>query len=276
MNKIFIIGAGGFAKEVFFLLKDFGIYEICGFIDVKPQYNSIKIGNETILIIDEDDFFTNYKDVSVCVGTGYPKIIKQIVEKYKNYIFPNILHPSFIGNKEVEYIKFDNNEKKPIKDKIMSLKIASFNLNILHTLIILIKIRVDDDNEWNDTLYKLLNGYVAFRNYYFKKNKSNTYSDTIFEGFVVDCVGETVDPERETRLIRKSRRKMGKPIMFRYEPETEKKSDKKSEDKKTIKYIFLNSSGNSIKKESNLKLYEKNKHKRIEEELDDEVNSEDS
>jgi hypothetical protein len=190
------------------------------------------------------------------------------------YLYSN--NKKCLPYKEVEYIRFDNNEKKPIKDKIMSLKIASFNLNILHTLIILIKIRVDKDDEWVDTLYKLLNGYVAFRNYYFKKNKSNTYSDTIFEGFVVDCIGETVDPERETRLIRKSRRKMGKPIMFRYEPETEKKSDKKSEEKKAIKYVFLNSSGNSIKKESNLKLYEKNKHKRIEEELDDEVNSDDS
>jgi sugar O-acyltransferase (sialic acid O-acetyltransferase NeuD family) len=108
MNKIFIIGAGGFAKEVFFLLKGFGIYEICGFIDVKPQYNSIKIGDETVLIIDEDDFFTNYKDVSVCIGTGYPKIIKQIIEKYKNYTFPNIIHPSFIGNKDSILMGYGN------------------------------------------------------------------------------------------------------------------------------------------------------------------------
>jgi sugar O-acyltransferase (sialic acid O-acetyltransferase NeuD family) len=108
MNKIFIIGAGGFAKEVFSLIKNFGTYEICGFIDIKSQYDTIKIGNEKILVIDENDFLTNYKDVSVCIGTGYPKLIKQIAEKYKNYIFPNIIHPSFIGNKETILMGFGN------------------------------------------------------------------------------------------------------------------------------------------------------------------------
>ena len=54
------------------------------------------------------------------------------------------------ANYELKWSRYQldlTNEKKPIKDKIMSLKIASFNLNILHTLIILIKIRVDDDND---------------------------------------------------------------------------------------------------------------------------------
>ena len=180
--------------------------------------------------------------------------------------------------KEVEYIKFDNNKKNPIKVNTMSLKIAAFDLNILHSLIILVKLRVDDYNDWNDTIYKLINGYVTFRNYYLKENKKKIYDETIFQGFVIDCIGETIDPERETRLIRKSRRKMGKSIMFRYEPENEKKNEKKSEsepEKKSNKYVFLNSSGNAIKKESNMKLIEINKNKKIEDEInDDELDDE--
>ncbi len=174
--------------------------------------------------------------------------------------------------KEVEYIKFDNNNKdKPKKDSTMSLKLGCFDLNILHALIILVKVRVDDDNDWNDTLYKLINGYVHFRNYYLKKNKKTIYDDTIFQGFVVDCIGETIDPDRETRLIRKSRRKMGKPIMFRYEPDSKTEESKES---KIPKYFFLNSSGNAIRKDSNLKLVEKNKNKNIEDEYDDDENFE--
>ena len=100
MNNIYIIGAGGFAKEVYSLLKDFGIYEITGFIDVNPNSDSLTIGNDTIPIIDEDIFLSDYKNVSVCIGTGYPNVIKKIIKKYQNFIFPNIIHPSFIGNKD--------------------------------------------------------------------------------------------------------------------------------------------------------------------------------
>ena len=51
--------------------------------------------------------------------------------------------------------------------------------------------------------------------------------------------------------------------MFRYEPETKTEESKEN---KVPKYFFLNSSGNAIHKDSNLKLVEKNKNKSIEDE----------
>ena len=108
MNTIFIIGAGGFAKEVFYLLKDLGTYEIGGFIDIKPQYDTIKLGSENVPIINENEFLSNYTDVNVCIGTGYPKIISKIVGVYKNYNFPNIIHSSFIGYKDTISIGVGN------------------------------------------------------------------------------------------------------------------------------------------------------------------------
>jgi hypothetical protein len=104
MDKIFIIGSTGFAKEVFFLLKKLNIYEIGGFIDIEPNRKTIKIGLKEIPIIDEKIFLLNYKDVNVCIGTGHPKIITKIIKKYKNYNFPNIVHPTFIG--DIESILF--------------------------------------------------------------------------------------------------------------------------------------------------------------------------
>ncbi len=186
------------------------------------------------------------------------------------YLYTN--NKKCLPYKEVEYIKFDNTKKdKPELDNTMSLKIAAFDLNILHALIILVKVRVDEDDDWNDTLYKLINGYVTFRNYYLKKNKQTLYDNTIFQGFVIECIGQTISPDRETRLIRKSRRKMGKPIMFRYEPDNEKDKDT---EKKKPNYYFLNSSGNAIKKESNYQLVEKHRNRNLEDEFDEEENQE--
>jgi hypothetical protein len=145
--------------------------------------------------------------------------------------------------KKVELINFNNLNN--IKEEDILINIASFDFNILHALIILVKVRVDDDNAWNDILYKLLNGYVAFRDYYFKTNQLTLYDDSIFEGLVIDCIGKTIDPEIERKMLIKERKKQGKPLVFRYEP---------GQSKEESTYIFQNSSGNEIKKDVNLKL----------------------
>lgn len=176
------------------------------------------------------------------------------------YLYSN--NKKCLPYKEVKYVKFDNlNKSKPLVENTKSLNIACFDLNILHALIILVKVRVDDDNDWNDTLYKLINGYVLFRNYYFNKNKISLYDESVFQGFVIDCIGESISPDREARLIMKARKKLGKPIKYRYDPEVSKKSGK---------YIFLNSSGNPITNKINLRLVDKNINKKWEDDFEDE------
>ncbi len=167
--------------------------------------------------------------------------------------------------KEVEYVKFDNlNKDKPEPTNTMSIKIGCFDLNILHILITLVKVRVDDDNDWNDRLYKLINGYVLFRNYYLSKKKITLYDESVFEGFVIQCIGETIAPDREARLVMKARKKLGKPIKWRYQPS--------GNDKKLGKYVFLNSSGNQVNNKRNLRLTEENKNKKWEDDYEDEEN----
>jgi hypothetical protein len=105
-----------------------------------------------------------------------------------------------------------------------------------------------------------------FRNNYFKKNNKTIYDDTIFQEFVIECIGETIMPEKERKLLIQLRKKLGKPYVFRYEP---------GESKHPKNYVFLNSSGNHIKKEINLKLTEKNRNIKIEDEPEmEEVNDE--
>ena len=145
--------------------------------------------------------------------------------------------------KTVEYIKFENKNAIKTKSKI---NIGSFDFNILQALIILVKVRVDDDNEWNDVLYKLINGFVNLRNLYLKQNKLKSYDDSIVSSFVTDCIGKTITSEREVGLLILSRIKRKKPAVIRYSP------GEKSHD--FSKYIFPNASGNEITNERNLKL----------------------
>jgi len=155
------------------------------------------------------------------------------------------VHNKCIPIKKVKLINFNNINN--IKEEDKTVNIGSFEFNILHALIILLKVRVDDDMRWNDILYKLINSYVIFRNYYLKNNNLTIYDDSIFEGFVVDCIGKTIEPEIERKILIKERKKQGKPLVFRYDPSQAK-------EKEVSTYIFQNSSGNEIKKENNYKL----------------------
>ena len=163
--------------------------------------------------------------------------------------------------KQVPYIQFNNITIKYTRTNSMC-NIGSFDFNILHALIILVKIRVDDDNDWNDLLYTLINGFVAFRKFYFSQNKKTLYDDSIFEGFVVDYKGESISPEKERRMLIQVRKKLGKPAIYRYEPGVSKEPGP---------YYFVNSSGNIINNKLNLKLTEVNIDKKDEELIELEV-----
>jgi sugar O-acyltransferase (sialic acid O-acetyltransferase NeuD family) len=147
MNKIYIIGASGFAKEVYCLLRDINTYEIGGFIDKNPINKNLKIGDDTIEIIDEDFFLENFKNCFVCIGIGSPKIINIIVNKYKNYVFPNIIHPSFIGNNKSIFFGIGNVITAGVifttNIKIGSFNIFNINMTLGHDSII------GDENVFN-------------------------------------------------------------------------------------------------------------------------------
>lgn len=165
-----------------------------------------------------------------------------------------------ISYKSVPYIKFDNIKiKSSNQESSKTINIGSFDFNILHVLIILVKVRVDDDNDWNDILYTLINGYVSFRKYFFAQNNITLYDSSIFEGFVIDCKGETISPDREKRMLIQARKKSGKPPIYRYESGVSKHPGS---------YFFSNTSGNEIRNEKYLKLKEENIGKKFEDDFE--------
>jgi sugar O-acyltransferase (sialic acid O-acetyltransferase NeuD family) len=99
MEKLYIFGSGGFAKEVFCLLTDLDkisstkIYEEFFFVVPDKQYISEKIMGVTL--IPESEFNPNSGNVVIAIGN--PDIRKKVVEKLpKSVIYPSFIHPNVV------------------------------------------------------------------------------------------------------------------------------------------------------------------------------------
>jgi len=100
----YIIGAGGFAKEVYYLaeevFKDNSTFK--GFIAYEPKEDKLMARGEEKPILDEKSFLVNIKPsdrTSVFMGVGNPQLIKTLSRTFEAYNFPNLIHHSFIGDK---------------------------------------------------------------------------------------------------------------------------------------------------------------------------------
>jgi sugar O-acyltransferase (sialic acid O-acetyltransferase NeuD family) len=96
MKEAYILGAGGFAKEVHLLIKRNKQYNFQGFIVFNSSEDSIKRGNQLLPLIDEDFFLKknhSIKDIVIFIGMGDPLTIKKVSEKFKDFTFPNLISP---------------------------------------------------------------------------------------------------------------------------------------------------------------------------------------
>ena len=96
-NKILIFGAGGFAREVAWLINRCNDtnkqYEILGFIDDTGEQTGKKINDINVFGLDEASM--NFPDTHIVVAIGNPKDRESVVKKSENkgFKFESILHP---------------------------------------------------------------------------------------------------------------------------------------------------------------------------------------
>lgn len=103
MDKIAIVGSGGFAREILTLIDDINQrqlkYEIVGFVDS----DTLKLIHG-YPVIGDDEFINNTQEaISVVLAVGEPHLKRIIRNKYTNPLvkFPTLIHPSvLIGNKD--------------------------------------------------------------------------------------------------------------------------------------------------------------------------------
>lgn len=108
MKEIYILGSGGFAKEVYFLIKEINgssavpKYDFKGFIDIATEAN-LSIGTNCYPIINEEKFVHSpgLKGVCLALGIGNPKILEVLHRKLSGeYVFPNLISPTAMGDWE--------------------------------------------------------------------------------------------------------------------------------------------------------------------------------
>lgn len=132
----YILGAGGFAKEVLFLFKNssFKEQEFNGFIDFEPHSDSLKIGSESFPLISEANFLSNLKkneakNINLFIGIGNPELIHKILSKLDKYDFN---FPNLISQNAVLDIKFNKIGRGNIVTSgtvfTVDIEISSFNI----------------------------------------------------------------------------------------------------------------------------------------------------
>lgn len=104
MKDCVILGAGGFAKEVAFLIEDIirasgqPEWNILGYIDADPERRGTYNGKYPI--VGDEDYLISYgKSIYAVIGIGTPITIRKVHEKlccYDHIHFPNLIHPSIV------------------------------------------------------------------------------------------------------------------------------------------------------------------------------------
>lgn len=200
--------------------------------DAKEIYDALKTKYEDITIIE----YYQFMDI---LGTN-------CTIRYKDQDIVSI----FYYNRKCVPIKTINSRtfsKNSMSiDKSSTVQIAGFDYNFLLNMILTFRHRVNKNNEAYSYQNIMTSHLIALRSYFLKGNKT-MLDDTLFEQFIVDCVGETYDTMRETFITRQKRYEQKKAPLWRYKPENGIK------DPESI-FRFPNASGNFIRNAKNLKI----------------------
>ena len=134
MKKIVIVGAGGFGREVEWLIKRINqvnpTYEMIGFVDDGKAIGE-KIGHSKV-IYTTDELSKVNEELCVTIAIGNAKVRKMIAEKLSanpNLEFSNLIDPSVIYDEEETTLGKGN---IICAGTIMTVNIAIGNFNIIN------------------------------------------------------------------------------------------------------------------------------------------------
>jgi hypothetical protein len=129
-----------------------------------------------------------------------------------------------------------------------TIRIGSFAVVMLYNLINIMRARTNNDNNTKNLYYTIIVHMITIRNFYLKRTKKNIFDDSLFQEFILRCVGETTTPQMEKALRIDKKITAGKKYSWSYNPiNTQDRTNEK-------KYVFKNSSGNPIKNDKNKKI----------------------
>jgi sugar O-acyltransferase (sialic acid O-acetyltransferase NeuD family) len=129
MKDLYILGAGGHAKEVYFLAERIGKWNIKGMLDIRAADPIIIAGKEIPVYSESSLDELNGENVCLVIGiAGSVKVLKKMVTRYRGkFEFPNLIDPSLVSCQE-NIVVGVGNVISPNNTITTSLKIGSYNV----------------------------------------------------------------------------------------------------------------------------------------------------
>jgi hypothetical protein len=126
------------------------------------------------------------------------------------------------------------------------IRLGTFSMVLLYNLVNIQRSRTNKDDDSKKLFYTISSHLLHMRNHFFVESGKNILDETPFKEMEIKCVGKTLTPFMQKKLRIMKNKKANKRYTFSYDP-----SGTLS---KRPKLQFLNSSGNKINNEKNLKL----------------------
>ena len=210
------------------------------------------------------DYKNNTLELINKIKTDNPEIENDINTKEFYPFFQFTGHSTVIYYKTVMIAKvFSNNRKCIPFNTVNSIKfgknqaingtkninIGSFSIIVLFALINAMKARVNDEKETKILHYTIVSHLTMFRNYFFESTKKTFLDVSLFQEFVMGCLGIPYDLKQEKQFAKD---KKIKTFHFTYNPQN------KMMDEPLPPQMgqFENTSGNEINNPKNLQLIE--------------------
>lgn len=205
-----------------------------------------------------------YEFVSINYKDDVAKLLSQLKSKFSRFyqdIFVVEHYPfwQFIGYST--YIKYKNvviahivhyNKKctpiRKVTEDGATVQIAPFDYTLMMSMITAFRMRVLKDKERYHYYNIMTSHLIEIRNYFMRKNNKTMFDDTLFQEFIPSCIGETIDPLRETSMVREARWLANEMVFYKYKPEVKFREDT------STTYRFPNSSGNAINNNKNYRI----------------------
>ena len=129
-----------------------------------------------------------------------------------------------------------------------TIRIGSFATQMMYNLINVMKARANNDQNKKNLYYTIISHSIDMKNYYFDKTKKTIFDKNLFQEFILTCTGETNSAQMERQIRMDKKIKAGKKFTWSYNPANVKDQNNDS------KYVFRNSSGNSINNDKNKRI----------------------
>ena len=98
MNPIWIIGAGGHAKDTCWLIRASGQFVVRGFVD-RVGGATIRVNGTQLPVISDQDIAGLPQEDLLALGLGEPRLRLELGRRYREHRrFPNIIHPTVCGD----------------------------------------------------------------------------------------------------------------------------------------------------------------------------------